>query len=595
MPARSGSTPTASPRRRCARSSPRSALARRRRSPRRSNARIRRQGRGAVRRTGPCPGEPLAGGLEAALDEAIARAADPQGDELPARRRHCNDVKFVRPAHRLLALHGADVVPVTALGLPPAASPAATASWAARDIAIATPTPTTRRSSRRQRDRRPSPRAARRSSPASSARPAQARPRRSCPTRCSTRSPRWSSGRRSTPAVRARVPAGAAGMPDPDDAAEPEVLRAGRRRRQAAHALPDRVATSRPPTPPRSSTATSACCARGWPTPSSSSTRTAGRGSTRACRSSRRVVYHNKLGTQARARRARLRALAGAIAALLGADAAHADRAALLAKADLVTDMVGEFPELQGIMGRYYAAHDGEPPAVAAAIEQHYWPRFAGDALPDGPVAQAVALADKLETLAGMFGIGSAPTGDKDPFGLRRAALGVIRILIERRLPLPLAGRSSPRRSARSTACRRSSRARRRSRTSSTSACAATCASTGYTAQPGRGRASTQRPARLDLVPARLEAVRAFARCPRRPRWPPPTSASSTSCASPAARRRPRSTARCSPKAPSTPCYLAFQQLGPQVDARFARGRLRRRAARAGDARSRSSTASSTR
>jgi len=110
----------------------------------------------------------------------------------------------------------------------------------------------------------------------------------------------------------------------------------------------------------------------------------------------------------------------------------------MLAKADLVTDMVGEFPELQGTMGRHYALHDGEPPAVADAIAQHYWPRHAGDALPEGAVAQAVALADKLETLAGLFGIGAIPTGDKDPFGLRRAAIGVLRILIERRLPLPL-------------------------------------------------------------------------------------------------------------------------------------------------------------
>jgi glycyl-tRNA synthetase beta chain len=149
------------------------------------------------------------------------------------------------------------------------------------------------------------------------------------------------------------------------------------------------------------------------------------------------VVYHNRIGTQ-RERVDRVRALAGRIAAMLGADRAAAERAALLAKADLVTDMVGEFPELQGLMGRYYAEHDGEAPAVAAAIEQHYWPRFAGDALPAGPVAQALALADKLETLAGMFGIGNEPTGDKDPFGLRRAALGVIRIVIEGRLPLDL-------------------------------------------------------------------------------------------------------------------------------------------------------------
>jgi glycyl-tRNA synthetase beta chain len=149
------------------------------------------------------------------------------------------------------------------------------------------------------------------------------------------------------------------------------------------------------------------------------------------------VVYHNKLGTQLE-RVSRVKRLAGEFARLVGADHGESVRAAHLAKADLATDMVGEFPELQGLMGRYYAEQDGEPAAVAAAIEQHYWPRFAGDALPEGPVAQAVALADKLETLAGMFGIGAQPTGDKDPFGLRRAALGVIRILIERRLSVLL-------------------------------------------------------------------------------------------------------------------------------------------------------------
>ncbi len=151
----------------------------------------------------------------------------------------------------------------------------------------------------------------------------------------------------------------------------------------------------------------------------------------------RSIVFHNKLGTQAD-RMDRVRFIAKAIAAKIGADPAAADRAALLAKADLVTDMVGEFPELQGIMGRYYAQHDGEPAVVADAIAQHYWPRFAGDALPESGVAQAVALADKLETLAGMFGIGELPTGEKDRFGLRRAALGVIRILIEKSLSLPL-------------------------------------------------------------------------------------------------------------------------------------------------------------
>ena len=149
------------------------------------------------------------------------------------------------------------------------------------------------------------------------------------------------------------------------------------------------------------------------------------------------VVYHNKLGTQAD-RGARVGAVAAAIAHELGADRTQAQRAARLAKADLVTDMVGEFPELQGLMGRYYAEHDGEAPEVSAAIEQHYWPRFAGDALPAGRVAQSVALADKLDTLVGIWGIGLVPTGDKDPFGLRRHALGVLRILLERRLPLAL-------------------------------------------------------------------------------------------------------------------------------------------------------------
>ncbi|TCJ15556.1 glycine--tRNA ligase subunit beta [Parasulfuritortus cantonensis] len=150
-----------------------------------------------------------------------------------------------------------------------------------------------------------------------------------------------------------------------------------------------------------------------------------------------RVVYHNKLGSQG-ARVRRLMKLAGAIARELGAEEALAVRAAELAKADLLTDMVGEFPELQGIMGRYYALHDGEDPRVADAVEAHYKPKFAGDTLAEGNVALAVALAERLETLTGMFGIGAVPTGDKDPFALRRAALGVLRMLMERYLPLDL-------------------------------------------------------------------------------------------------------------------------------------------------------------
>lgn len=149
------------------------------------------------------------------------------------------------------------------------------------------------------------------------------------------------------------------------------------------------------------------------------------------------VVYHNKLGNQLQ-RVQRIAKLAGEIAGLLRADVDKAERAGRLAKADLVTDMVGEFPELQGVMGMYYARHDGEDAAVARAIEAHYHPRFANDTLPEDNIGAAVALADKLDTLTGIYGIGLVPTGDKDPFGLRRAALGVLRILAEKQLPLDL-------------------------------------------------------------------------------------------------------------------------------------------------------------
>ena len=170
-----------------------------------------------------------------------------------------------------------------------------------------------------------------------------------------------------------------------------------------------------------------------------------------------KVVYHNKLGSQAE-RSARVQAIAagilaqwqnvaphlrpaagdGANPARPAPDAQAVAQAARLAKADLLTDMVGEFPELQGIMGGYYARHDGLAEDVAQAIEDHYKPRFAGDELPRGDAGLVVALADKLETLVGMFGIGNLPTGDKDPFALRRHALGAIRMLIERNLPLHL-------------------------------------------------------------------------------------------------------------------------------------------------------------
>jgi glycyl-tRNA synthetase beta chain len=149
------------------------------------------------------------------------------------------------------------------------------------------------------------------------------------------------------------------------------------------------------------------------------------------------VIYHARLGSQLD-RVERITQIAVAIAKALGADRTHVERAARLAKADLRTDMVGEFPELQGLMGRYYAQHDGEPADVATAVEEHYRPRFADDALPATTVGTCVALADKLETLVGLFGIGEKPTGDKDPFALRRHAIGVLRMLVEGRLPLAI-------------------------------------------------------------------------------------------------------------------------------------------------------------
>lgn len=152
-----------------------------------------------------------------------------------------------------------------------------------------------------------------------------------------------------------------------------------------------------------------------------------------------KVVYHNKLGSQGE-RTQRVRAIAKAIGQQLGGDklAALADQAALLAKADLVTDMVGEFPELQGIMGRYYAQHEGLDDDIAFAIEDHYKPRFAGDELPRNSVGICVSIADKFETLIGMLGINNIPTGDKDPFALRRHALGVLRMMIDKSLNIDI-------------------------------------------------------------------------------------------------------------------------------------------------------------
>ncbi len=220
------------------------------------------------------------------------------------------------------------------------------------------------------------------------------------------------------------------------------------------------------------------------------------------------VVYHNKLGSLLQ-RVERMEALARTIAGRLNADAALAARAARLAKADLVTDMVGEFPELQGIMGRYYALHDGEDQAVADAVQAHYQPRFAGDALPAGNIAGAAALADKLDALTGFFGIGQLPTGDKDPFGLRRAALGVLRILMESPLPLDLgelidaAANGFAAGVLTAADCRTQLHDFMLDRLR------------GYLRDAGHGQdvieaVLAQRPTRIDLVPAKLDAVQKF-------------------------------------------------------------------------------------
>ena len=224
-----------------------------------------------------------------------------------------------------------------------------------------------------------------------------------------------------------------------------------------------------------------------------------------------KVVYHNKLGSQLD-RGGRVRKLAAAIAPHIGADAKLADRAALLAKGDLVTNMVGEFPELQGIMGRYYALADGEDARVADAIEQHYRPRFAGDAPPRNEVAIALALADKLETLAGMFGIGQQPTGDKDPFALRRHALGVIRILIENSLAVSVADLVTAAFAAFPPAMIADAHAdlqifvHERLRGYLRDA--------GYTANEVESVLCMALPTRLDQLPLQLAAVRAFASLP---------------------------------------------------------------------------------
>ncbi|BBN89841.1 glycine--tRNA ligase subunit beta [Azospira sp. I09] len=226
-----------------------------------------------------------------------------------------------------------------------------------------------------------------------------------------------------------------------------------------------------------------------------------------------KVVYHNKLGTQGE-RVQRVCAIAKAIGQQLGGEALalQAEQAALLAKADLLTDMVGEFPELQGIMGRYYALHDGLSADIADAIEDHYKPRFAGDSLPRGNVGTVVALADKLETLVGLFGIGQIPTGDKDPFALRRHALGVIRMLAEGDLALPLSDLLAGA-AATFSQVEGFKAANEALADFIYDRLAGSLREQGYSAQEVDAVVS-QRPQRLGDIPKRLAAVRAFAALP---------------------------------------------------------------------------------
>lgn len=225
-----------------------------------------------------------------------------------------------------------------------------------------------------------------------------------------------------------------------------------------------------------------------------------------------RVVYHNKLGTQGE-RVQRVQAIARGIGAALGGEplALAADRAALLAKADLLTDMVGEFPELQGIMGGYYARHDGESDEVAWAVEDHYKPRFAGDELPRTLTGMVVALADKLDTLVGLFGIGQVPSGDKDPFALRRHALGVVRMVVERELHLPL--RRLVEIAAEAFPPGKLADTRAAVETFFFERLEVMLRDAGYTAAEVDAVLS-RRPARIDLVRKQLDAVHAFAALP---------------------------------------------------------------------------------
>jgi len=454
-------------------------------------------------------GQPLVRGLQEALDETLAKLPIPKVMSYAGAAGYYNDVKFVRPAHRLIALHDADVVPVTALGLAADRVTAGHRFLSRNDIAIAT----------------------------ADAYEETLRAEGKVIARFAERRAAIVAGLSSAAAgvsvimpaalldeVTALVewPAIYAGTFDSAFLTVPqECLILTMQQNQKYFALADKEGKLVPRFLVVSNIETASPQAIIEGNERVLRARLADarfffdqdrkvRLETRLPRLGS-VVYHNKLGTQLD-RAARLTNLSEALARIIGADPSLAMRAAQLAKADLTTDMVGEFPELQGLMGRYYANHDQESPVVAAAIEQHYWPRFAGDALPETPEAQAVALADKLETLAGMFGIGAQPTGDKDPFGLRRHAIGAIRIVVEKGLRVTLSELADAAfRAFGGVPAVRDARTElenfiyERLR--------------GYLRDAGYSSNQVeavlcQRPARLDLVPAQAAAVRAFGELP---------------------------------------------------------------------------------
>ena len=240
-----------------------------------------------------------------------------------------------------------------------------------------------------------------------------------------------------------------------------------------------------------------------------------------------------------------------------------------MAKTDLLTDMVGEFPELQGIMGTYYARHDGEHEEVALAISEHYRPRFAGDALPQTDTGTVVALADKLETLVGIWGIGLQPTGDKDPFALRRHALGILRMLVERRLPLSIADL------LKSSAAPFMSNPNFRNPSAEVTAflfdrLRGLLRERGF-AQNEVEAVVAQQPDRLDDIIERLNAVQAFAALPEAE-----SLAAANKRITNILKKTDRATGQVQAELLREPAeeklYSAMMQLQPQVDAAFAKG-----------------------